>query len=96
MFKAKAVHLKKDIKQPSNCIDIESIKIDVGHGAGVWEMPKKLVYGLVEEGITIIVDNPNIKTKPPLTTAISPSGEKYVKSESDDIVSDNLLNLPKF
>lgn len=96
MFKAIAIQLKKDITNPSNCIDISKIKIDTNNESGIWIMPKQLVYGLIKGGVKIVVDNPNVANHPDLICAESSSGEMYVRSEPNDTVSDNLLKLPRF
>ena len=95
MFKAIAIELKKDISNPSSCVDISRIKIQTNNKAGIWLLPKALVYGLVKEGVRIVVCNPNVACRPDLICAESSSGELYVRSEPNDIKSDNLLMLPR-
>lgn len=97
MFRAIAIHLKKDIIKPSSCMDIETIKLDVSNNIKTrYIVQKELVYAMVKEGVKIIADNPKTKHTAELTTAESKYGEKYVRSEPDDIISDNLLELPRF
>lgn len=95
MFKAIAIQLKEDISNPSSCIDISKIKIQTNNKSGTWLLPKKLVYGLVKEGVEIVVCNPNVTNRPSLICAESSTGELYVRSEPNDIISDNLLMLPR-
>lgn len=95
MFKAIGIELKKDISNASSCVDISRIKIQTNNKSGTWILPKALVYGLVKEGVRIVVCNPNVVHQPILICAESSLGELYVRSESDDIQSDNLLMLPR-
>ena len=97
MFKAISIHLKNDITKPSSCLDIETIKLDVSNQIRTrYIVQKELVYAMVKEGVKIIVDNPKTKHTAELITAESKYGEKYVRSEPDDVISDNLLELPRF
>lgn len=95
MKKAIAISLKKDIKTPSSCIDIAYIYIVNEDNSGKW-LTKETVYDLVASGINIIcVNKKNVHT-PDLVCALSVYNEKYVRTEKNDIISDNLLALPKY
>ncbi|WP_302015416.1 DUF3892 domain-containing protein [uncultured Akkermansia sp.] len=55
---------------------------------------KEVVYDLVKQGYIIRVNiGPHY---PKLIAATSSEGEKYVRSELNDTVQDNLLRLPQF
>lgn len=92
MYKAVRITLKPDITKPSNCIDIDEIQLQTGD-VKIW-FKKATVHDLVNKGIKVVVSVPGVVHEPELEAVVSPSGEKYVRSEKDDIKSDNLLNLP--
>lgn len=92
MYKAVKITLKPDIEKPSSCIDIDEIQIKSGD-ATTW-YKKELVHDYVKAGVKIVVSNQNVVHEPELEAVVSSYGEKYVRSEKDDIKSDNLLMLP--
>ena len=95
MKRAIAISLKQDVKTPSNCIDIAYIYIVNEDNNGKW-LAKETVYDLVAIGTIIVCDNKNVASKPVLECALSTYGEKYVRTEKNDIESDNLLMLPRY
>lgn len=94
MKRAIKISLKPDVTKPSSCIDIDKIQIKYDDGL-VLNLAKAYVHDMVKAGHVIIVDNPAVAHKPELIAVESVAGEKYVRSEPDDIESDNLLNLPR-
>lgn len=95
MKKAIAISLKRDVKTPSSCVDIAYIYIVNEDNTGKW-LAKETVYDLVAGGTKIICSRKDVAHKPDLVCALSVYKEKYVRTEKDDIKSDNLLLLPKY
>lgn len=91
MIYATKIKLKPGRIYPHSALEISTIYL-----VGVQNerfYAKEVVYDLVKQGYIIQVNiNPHY---PKLIAAISSEGEKYVRSEPNDTVQDNLLRLPQ-
>lgn len=90
--KAIAIRLNKGCSSPKSCNDIDEIKIHDEYRGDEWKS-KAIVYDMVKESPgSIKVDR---YPYPDLIPVKSIYNEKYVRSEPNDTVNDNLLKLTK-
>lgn len=91
MIYATKIKLKPGRIYPHSALEISTIYL-----VGVQNerfYAKEVVYDLVKQGYIIqVIISPHY---PKLIAAISSEGEKYVRSEPNDTVQDNLLRLPQ-
>lgn len=88
-MKARKIKMKSNCEYSKNVQDIDSIYIDsIGT---YWK--KAEVYDYLKQFPKSI--QVNIFPYPYLIPVISVLGEKYVRSEANDTVMDNLLKLPR-
>lgn len=91
MIYATKIKLKPGRIYPHSALEISTIYL-----VGVQNerfYAEEVVYDLVKQGYIIQVNiSPHY---PKLIAAISSEGEKYVRSEPNDTVQDNLLRLPQ-
>ncbi len=88
-MKVTTIKMKSGCRESSNLCEIDSIYLEE---MGMF-YKKEVIYDyLLTYPKSICV---NIYPYPALQPAISPLGEKYVRSEPDSTQQDNLLNLPR-
>lgn len=88
-MKATKIKMKSGCSKSNDLCEIDSIYLE--------EMGTFYKKGLVHD---YLLSNPNsiyvnIYPYPVLQPAVSPLGEKYVRSEPNSTQKDNLLNLPR-
>ena len=90
--KAIAIRWNRGCGSPKSCNDIDEIKIHDDYWGNEWK-PKAIIHDMVKESPgSIKVDR---YPYPDLIPVRSIYNEKYVRSESNDTVNDNLLKLPQ-
>lgn len=90
MMCATKIKMKQGCARSYDCVEIDQIYIE---GADKEQFyTKASVYEALKENRVIKVKLGNY---PNLMPVISASGEKYVRSEPNDTVDDNLLKLPR-
>lgn len=88
-MKATKIKMKNHCEYSRNVCDIDSIYLDEDYSY----FKKADIYDYLKRYPKSI--QVNIFPYPYLIPAISATGEKYVRSEANDTVTDNLLNLPR-
>lgn len=91
MMYATKIKMKSGLSHNYSLQEIESIFLQ-GANPEVF-YPKEVIYDwLIEHPRTIRV---KLGNEPFLVPRLSPNGEKYVQSEANNILYDNLLSLPR-
>lgn len=91
MMYATKIKMNKNYENSFKCIDIDSIYLT---GAKEEKFYKKAVlYDYLKENPGTIRVKKGVE--PYVIPALSSNGEKYVRSEPNDTVNDNLLQLPR-
>ena len=92
MMYATKLKMQQGCRHSQNLLEIDSIYLDKGcSNPGFYK--KAVLYDFLKENPgTIAV---GIYPCPKVIPAISPNGEKYVKSSPNDYTHDNLLDLPR-
>ncbi|MFA7109624.1 MAG: DUF3892 domain-containing protein [Sphaerochaetaceae bacterium] len=93
MYYVEKIHMNPSFPESENCIDIESLYIDFKDIYGLKAYLKSEIYDYLKSHPKTI--SVNIAPYPVLIPALSSKYEKYVRSENNDTVSDNLLKLPR-
>lgn len=89
-MKATKIKMKQHCEYSRNVCDIDSIYIESYTTGRYWK--KAEVYDYLKINPKSI--QVNISPYPALIPVLSPTGEKYVRSEANATVLDNLLMLP--
>jgi len=88
---AKSIKMKSGCYSSQNLLEIDQIYIDGCKNAGFFK--KANIHDYLKENPNSI--QVNIYPYPVLIPAVSPNGEKYVKSSPNANTYDNLLALPR-
>jgi hypothetical protein len=91
MIYAKKIHMNIGCQNSSYLTDIDTIYLEGTDNDKFYK--KAIVHDYVKKTPNSI--KVNIPPFPYLIPAISTNGEKYVRSEPNDSVHDNLLKLPR-
>lgn len=91
MMYAKKIKMKYGCSNSNNVQEIEEIYIDGCNNPGYFK--KSVLYDYLEKNPRSI--KVYISPYPDVVPALSSRGEKYVRSEPNDTVRDNLLKLPR-
>lgn len=91
-MKATGIHMRLGCNNSDNVLEIDSIYIEGCSNPG-WFKKEDIHDYLKKNPNTIYV---NRSPFPYLIPATSAYGEKYVRSEPNDTVNDNLLKLPRY
>ena len=90
MFKAIAIRMNDNASQSWSCQEIHSIKISGKHQSKFY-LKEDIHDYLVNNGGTIKVDRYPYPNLIPVNNGVT----RYVRSEPNDTVDDNLLRLPR-
>lgn len=91
-----ATAIKMRDKDKDDLLEIYQIFLDYGSSS---ENSKWYTREAIHNWLNDSKDNEvkvNISPYPKLIPAVSPNGDKYVKSEPDQYKKDNLLRLPRY
>ena len=91
-MRATRIHMRLGCANSNNILEIESIYVEGCRNPG-WFKKENLHDFVKTNPDSIQVDR---YPYPSLVPAISAKGEKYVRSEPNDTVNDNLLKLPRY
>ena len=91
MMYAKKIKMKYGCSNSKNVQEIEEIYIDGCNNPGYFK--KSVLYDYLKKYPKSI--KVYISPYPDVVPALSSRGEKYVRSEPNDTVRDNLLKLPR-
>lgn len=91
VMKATKIKMKSNCKESNNLLEIDSIYIEGYREEGYYK--KEAVYDRLKYNSEKIIVN--ISPYPELIPAISTNNEKYVKSTPNNLLKDNLLELPR-
>lgn len=91
MMYAKKIKMKQGCSNSRNVLEIAEIYVDGCDNPGYFK--KEALHSHLEKHPKTI--KVNISPFPFLVPAISVNGEKYVRSEGNEYLTDNLLNLPR-
>lgn len=91
MMYAQKIKMRNDCADSNELTDIVSICIEGYNGKNFYK--KEVLHEHLKKHPNSI--RVKLEDQPYLIPAVSPSGEKYVKSTPNDSTLDNLLKLPK-
>ena len=90
-MKATKIRMKNGCKYSTKTTEIADIYVEGCTNPGFFS--KEILHNYLKDHPGSIYVN--ISPQPNLVTATSVNGEKYVRSEANDIPYDNLLKLPR-
>jgi len=91
MMQATKIKMNSGYHNSTKCQDIDSIYLTGAKEEKFY--PKGVLHDFLKTSPKSI--KVNLSPYPFLVHATSPKGEKYVRSEADDTLNDNLLRLPR-
>lgn len=91
MMYAKKIRMQNGYKNSNNTQEIAEVYVDGCNNPGFF--PKAVLHDFLKTNPNSI--KVNISPYPYVVPATSYRGEKYVRSEANDTIHDNLLKLPR-
>lgn len=91
MMYAKKIRMQNGCRNSNNTQEIAEIYVDGCNNPGFF--PKAVLHDFLKTNPNSI--KVNISPYPYVVPATSYRGEKYVRSEANDTIHDNLLKLPR-
>lgn len=91
MMYAKKIRMQNGCRNSNNTQEIAEIYVDGCNNPGFF--PKAVLHDFLKANPNSI--KVNISPYPYVVPSTSYRGEKYVRSEADDTIHDNLLKLPR-